>query len=271
MKKLFYLAFIAVLAMSFGCAITNYPVVTDTENDAAGFVVNTNGQASIVPSSQVITLFPDQNVELHSAVDQDGAGNQTLWTYSNISFGSPKFLGYTYCQPDFNGCWVAKAPNPVAGDSDIFDYTWNTSCNGADALSLLVSFGARTAECGRTAPLKKGDILKLADVLSTFRPASRYGLDGWSLTLHRGNLNVTATSLTTGVSSSIAFPPTQLFITSLDKSIIELGAGHEVVRRQLAALFRADQDGYDMEFNGPGGLTWNAQVNFTGAINNSIF
>ena len=52
MKKLFYLAFVAVVALSFGCAITNYPVITDNEDDG-NFVVNTAGQSSIKPGSGI--------------------------------------------------------------------------------------------------------------------------------------------------------------------------------------------------------------------------
>jgi hypothetical protein len=160
MKKL-YLAFIAVLALSMGCAITNYPVITDTEGDSAGFIVNTNGKAVIVPTSQVITLFPDMNVELFSMVDQKANGDQTIGTYSNISYGSPKFMDFVYCNPDWTGCWVTQADNPLVGDASIFDYTWNQNCDGAGALSLLVSFGARTQECGRliTDPAAQAQLL----------------------------------------------------------------------------------------------------------------
>jgi hypothetical protein len=160
MKKL-YLAFIAVLALSMGCAITDYPLITDTEGDASGFVVNTNGKAVIVPTSQVITLFPDKNVELFSMVDQKANGDQTIDTFTNVSFSGTYFMDFTYCNPDWTGCAVAVADNPLVGDISIFDYVWKVNCDGADALSLLVSFGSRTTECGRriTDPAAQAQLL----------------------------------------------------------------------------------------------------------------
>jgi hypothetical protein len=147
MKK--YLAFIAVLALSLGCATTNYPIITDTHGDAENFVVNTNGKAPHVPSSQVITLWDDRNDELFAMIDQNSAGDQTIGTYNNVSYGDPKFMGWTYCAPDWTGCAVAVADNPVAGDVDYFDYVWKTQCLGAMSLSVLVSYNARMGECGR--------------------------------------------------------------------------------------------------------------------------
>jgi hypothetical protein len=147
MKK--YLAFIAVLALSLGCATTNYPVITDTHGDGDMFTVNTNGQAAHAPTSQVITIFPDRYVELYSMIDQNSAGDQTIMTYSNVSYGYPKFMGWTYCNPDWNGCAAVVADNPVVGDVDYFDYIWKYNCSGADALGILISFNLRTVECGR--------------------------------------------------------------------------------------------------------------------------
>jgi hypothetical protein len=150
MKKSLYLAFIAALALSMGCAISNYPVITDTEGDAAGFVVNTNGKAQIIPSSQGITIFPDRNEELFSLVDQKFSGDQTITTYTNVSFGgSPyKFMGFQYCNPDWTGCAMMTADNPVGGAN--FVYTTNPNCQGWDGWSVTVSVGSRIAECGRT-------------------------------------------------------------------------------------------------------------------------
>ena len=36
MKKLLYIALVAALAASFGCAITNYPIITDDRGDYSG-------------------------------------------------------------------------------------------------------------------------------------------------------------------------------------------------------------------------------------------
>jgi hypothetical protein len=149
MKKL-YLAFIAVLALTMGCAITSYPVITDTEEDAMGFVVNTNGKAIVIPTSQTITIFPTYNVEFMTMIDQNFAGDQTIPTVTNISHGGYpyKFLGYTYCNPDYKGCAIITADNPNY-PNDPFDYTYNINCKGIYALSLLVSYFGRLSECGR--------------------------------------------------------------------------------------------------------------------------
>jgi hypothetical protein len=159
MKK--YLAFIAVLALSLGCATTNYPVITDTHGDAAYFTVNTNGKAAHVPSSQVITLWPDRNDELFAMIDQNSAGDQTIGTYNNISYGATKFMGWTYCAPDWTGCAVAVADNPVVGDVDYFDYVYKTQCLGAGSLSVLVSYNARMGECGRAVMTPEFNAAKL--------------------------------------------------------------------------------------------------------------
>jgi hypothetical protein len=150
MKK--YLAFIAVLALTMGCAITNYPIITDTEGDSANFVVNTNGKALIAytPGSQVITIWPDQNEELFSFIDQKSDGTGTITTYVNVSFGGYpyKFLGFTYCNPDWTGC-----AGVTAYDDNVtsFVYTINGNCFASRSLSLLVSYGGRLTECGRSA------------------------------------------------------------------------------------------------------------------------
>jgi hypothetical protein len=146
MKK--YLAFIAVLALSLGCAITNYPVITDTYDCKDNFVVDTQGKALIVPTTQVITIWPDRNDELFTMVDQKHSGDQTLWTYNNVCYGEPKFMGYTYCNPDWTGCPILVADNPIENDV-VFDYTMNPNCLGAASLSVLVSYNQRTMECGR--------------------------------------------------------------------------------------------------------------------------
>jgi hypothetical protein len=147
MKKSLYLAFIAALALSMGCVISNYPVLTDTEGNEAGFVVNTNGKAVIIPSSQVITLWPDQNEELFSMIDQKFDGTGTINTYTNVSFPPSKFMGFTYCNPDWTGCAMATAYDD---NVNIFDYEINYTCQGARSWSVTVSYFGRLAECGRT-------------------------------------------------------------------------------------------------------------------------
>jgi hypothetical protein len=193
MKKL-YLAFIAVLALSMGCAITNYPLIYDTEGDSEDFLVSTNGKAVIVPTSQVIIGSGGVYTELFSMVDQKSNGDQTITTYDNVSFGSPKFLDFVYCNPDWTGCAITTAPNPAVGDNDIFDYTYNINCDGIQALSLLVSFGARSQECGR----RITDPAAQAQLLTDLVPDG----NGWKLYLSRSVLRLSAID-EMGVSRSI--------------------------------------------------------------------
>jgi hypothetical protein len=147
MKKSLYLAFIAALALAMGCAISNYPIVTDTEGDDAGFIVNTNGKAAIIPTSQVITLWPDQNEELFSMFDQKSDGYKVITTYTNISYPPSKWMGWTYCNPDWNGCAMMTAPDDGV---NIFNYTVNPNCQGYRSWSVTVSYYGRLSECGRT-------------------------------------------------------------------------------------------------------------------------
>lgn len=153
MKKLFYLGFALVLAAGVGCAITDYPIITDNDQGLGdgGGIVNTNGKAHLI-TSQVATLWPDGADELFSQVDQKVNGDQTITTYNNYSTMYPIFHDDLYCNPDWQGCAIVTAPNPAVGDADPFDYSWNQSCGGSRSLSLLVSYGARSyGECGRAA------------------------------------------------------------------------------------------------------------------------
>lgn len=174
MKKSLYLAFIAALALSMGCAMSNYPVITDTEGNASGFVVNTNGKAQPIPSSQVITLFPDMNVELFAMIDQKFDGDQTITNYANISYDGTYFMGFEYCNPDWTGCSFLTADNPVGGPN--FVYTTNPSCTGYDAWSVTVSYGSRLGECGRTM-LKDFDMVNALTGSMVDLGAGRYGVN----------------------------------------------------------------------------------------------
>jgi hypothetical protein len=149
MKKLFVFGFAAAAAMGFGCAITNYDLITD--NDQGG-VVNTNGKAYIRQSSQVATNWPDGNDNLVWFVDQKANGDRTLTTYNyaTSATGDP-FKDDLYCSPDWNGCAITTASDPQDGDVDDFDYRANTNCSGFRSLSLLVSTTRYYGECGRAA------------------------------------------------------------------------------------------------------------------------
>jgi hypothetical protein len=146
MKKLFYMGFCLVLAMGIGCAATNYPVIID---GYTGAIENTNGKALIIPSSQVATLWSDGADNLFWMVDQKANGDQTITTYNYYTTDGTNFIDFDYCSPDWTGCAIYTAPNPVVGDVDIFDGTPNYNCDGARSYSVRVSFGARYTECGR--------------------------------------------------------------------------------------------------------------------------
>lgn len=151
MKKLLCGAFLSAVALSLGCAVTDYPVIFDSRGAYDNNVLQ--GQydhAYIIPSGQVATTWSDGSDELFSVVAQDWKGDQWLKTYNNFDpTNTILFLDQTYCDPtrEFN-CAITTSWNPdVAGD-DIFDYTFDTSCSGARSLSLLLSMSSRLGECG---------------------------------------------------------------------------------------------------------------------------
>jgi hypothetical protein len=157
MRKLFYLGFCAVLAMGVGCAITNYALITDTDqllngDDVTYGVVNTQGKAHILEGSQVATIWSNGTDELFSMVDQTAGGDRTITTYNNFTSDYPAERPWHddfYCNPDWQGCAIWDANDPEVGDTDIFGGKWNQNCNGSRSLSLLVSSGRFYGECGK--------------------------------------------------------------------------------------------------------------------------
>lgn len=149
MRKLFYLGFCLVLAMGVGCAITNYGIIVDNDqgNGSSQDVVNTNGKAHILESSQIATIWSDGTDEIFTHIDQASDGTAVLTNYNNFSSGSIIFHDDTYCNPDWNGCSIFTAPDN--NDANIFDGSFNTNCSGARSLSVLLSTGRYYGECGR--------------------------------------------------------------------------------------------------------------------------
>ena len=147
MKKLLYIALVAALAASFGCAITDYPIITDDRGDYSG-IIRTAHKAYVTPSGQVATIYPDGSDELFTLVYQNQYGDQKLYTFNNFDpTGSVSFLDQTYCDWQFEDCELTRAWNPIQND-DVFDYEFFTDCSGARSLSLLLSVGSRIGECG---------------------------------------------------------------------------------------------------------------------------
>ncbi len=215
-KSWLALAAVAIYLLSTGCAITDYPVITDSEqtNSSAGtHIVNTSGQALIVPELQVVTFYPDSADELLSFVDQDQNGNQTIYTHNNFCevgnpcYGGDWFAGMQFLNANRTGCWIWKAQNPVSGDADIFDGDENPNCSGARSLSVLASVG-RFMESGKdggngknttggssVSQLFNGGVsiqdaiaaLGQLDSLGTYGFHPEYGVSGWKITLSPAN------------------------------------------------------------------------------------
>jgi hypothetical protein len=140
------MGFCLVLAMGVGCAFTDYGVIID---GYTGEIENTNGKAMIMPGSQVATIWSDGADCLFTMVDQKANGDQTLTTYNHYTTDGSYFQDFDYCSPDWTGCAIYTAPNPVVGDVDIFDGTANYNCSGARSYSVRVALYGRYTECGR--------------------------------------------------------------------------------------------------------------------------
>jgi hypothetical protein len=186
MKKVLYLGFCLVVAMGFGCAITDYELITDndqTSNGQGSGVINTNGKAKL-SSAQVATIWPDGTDELFSMVDQKSNGDRTITTYNNFSTGDqPTFLDDFYCNPDWQGCAIWTAPDPEVGDVDSFDGQWNSNCFGSRSLSYLLGTTRYYGECGR-AKIGLSDRISL---MNMGRMATRNGMEGLLYEMNRNN------------------------------------------------------------------------------------
>jgi hypothetical protein len=150
MRKLFYLGFCLALAMGFGCAITDYVLMTDY---GTGEIISTNGKAMIA-FDQGIAIGDGTNWHIfYNMVDQKANGNRVLTTYAQAtSYDDPiPWLDYFYCTPDRNGCSIWTADDPEVGDVDPFDGKWNINCQGATLLYSLLSSSRYYGECGRAA------------------------------------------------------------------------------------------------------------------------
>lgn len=157
MKKLFYLAFCAAVLMSLGCAMISYPVITD---DYAWTIVNTNGKAHVMETTQVGLGIGGKWYEHISFVDQGWDGYQHIsvieqqMAYIDYLY-SPNFHSDTYCNPDWNGCaWYTNDYMPI---TDCTFYGPNSKINWAcfKTSAYGLCYIGRTAECGRGLGLPK--------------------------------------------------------------------------------------------------------------------
>jgi hypothetical protein len=183
MKKraafLFGSAFAISLLMGFGCALTNYELITDSD----GRIVNTKGNAYIKQFFQTATVYPDGNDNLIWYVDQKPNGDRKLSTVNYFTTGTQNPVrDDLYCSPDWAGCKVATANDPEVGDLDDYDYTVNPHCSGYRSLSLLISTTRYYGECGRARNTDRaGKMIGLAGSLTPVQ------IDG--KTWLRGNLS----------------------------------------------------------------------------------
>lgn len=148
MRKLFYLGFCLALAMGFGCAVTDYALMTGEDG-----VISTNGKALIAFEQGIAIGDGTYWHNFYNMVDQKANGNRTLTTYDNMSSyaDGSSFWDYFYCTPDRNGCSIWTADDPEVGDVDPYDGSWNQNCRGATLLKTLVASDRYYGECGRAA------------------------------------------------------------------------------------------------------------------------
>lgn len=254
MRKALYLAFIAAVALSVGCHITQYPVITDRDGGAT-YIVNTNGNANIASTyTQAAVGFNDKWFELYSGVDQDFGGNQTLTTYANTQ---PLAIDYTfidwlYCTPDKGGCWVAKSNTTPSTPFPTFDYTWNTSCEGSGALSLLIAFSARVGECGRLVGNKLSLMDRIEMLNGMLTPGTIMGIDATLIRFTRTNTRVAVSDVNTG--QFLGYVPITGVITGgLDgegRFISVLTSNMKSTMKSLARMGQGHDFSVDFTFNG---------------------
>lgn len=165
MRKLVYTAFLAAVILSFGCAITNYTLMTDSAGPWGNAVADSYYEkAYVIPSSQIATIWSNGTDELYTLVSQSSRGDRRLSTKNNFDpSGVVTFLDQTYCDPNFQtGCNIVRSWDPDYPDAypfgsqngnpqlsdDPFDGAFDTSCPGYRSLSILLSQGTRIGECG---------------------------------------------------------------------------------------------------------------------------
>jgi hypothetical protein len=193
MKKLLYIALVAALAASFGCAITDYPIITDDRGDYSG-IIRTAHKAYVVGTSQTATIWNDGTDELFSMVYQNQYGDQKLYTFNNFDpTGAVTFLDQTYCDWQFEGCEITRAWNPIQND-DEFDYELFEDCSGARSLSLLISQGSRLGECGDA--MFSADKQSLAATFANLDTTTWRGETAYVLPVSAANTSITLSSAT---------------------------------------------------------------------------
>jgi hypothetical protein len=147
MKKLI-LGALVLAFFAAGCAVTDYPIITDDRGSYSGII--RTGHKAWIQISQVGTIWDDGSDEIFNMVYQNQYGDQKLYTFNNFDpTASVIFLDQTYCDWRYEGYEITRSWNPANDNiDDIFDYEFFPDCSGARSLSLLVSYGTRYGECG---------------------------------------------------------------------------------------------------------------------------
>ena len=143
MRKLltfgFGFAFAVSMLTGFGCALTNYELITDNDqgqsgpkgkghgHNNGGGVVDTAGNSYVRQSSQAATTYPDGTDNLIWFVDQKKNGDRKLSTVNYFTTQGSAFKDDLYCSPDWGGCKVSTSNDPEIGDVDDYDYRANLS------------------------------------------------------------------------------------------------------------------------------------------------
>ncbi|UCF66522.1 MAG: hypothetical protein JSV80_12085 [Acidobacteriota bacterium] len=166
-----YVAHFVLMIVSLGCAISNYPVITDSAGPWGEQRMDSYyDMAYIIPEGSSAVLWADGSDELYTLVSQDWKGDQHLYTYNNFDpTSSLVFLDQKggYCDPARQtNCVVVKAWNPNLSDAhpiaptaqsgppspfdDPFDYIPDYTCQGSRSFGfgVLISYRTRFGECG---------------------------------------------------------------------------------------------------------------------------
>lgn len=185
MRKLFYVGFCAALMMGFGCALTNYDLIT---NEYDGTVINTNGKARVM-SGQLALGWSDGQDNSQWYVDQKANGDRSLTNYNYFTEpGANPFVSDLYCTPEWTGCSMISADDPQVGDASIFDFTYNINCDGIRSIYYVLSTTRYYGECGRSARPSLADRI---DFLAAGQVGSFLGKTGLWYNLNRNNTTIT--------------------------------------------------------------------------------
>lgn len=209
--RVFLATWAVLLALALGCALTDYPIVTDDRGDYSG-IIRTAHKAYVFQSAQAATVYPDGSDELFVLVYQNQYGDQSLYTFNNYDpTGATVFLDQTYCDWKFEDCEVVRAWNPVQNDDD-FDYEFFEDCSGARSVGLLIAYGTRFGECGDRRPIG-GDLQEAFSVFSDLGKTTWRGAPAYHLPFDATNTTVTLESGAGAVESMPIFGNFDVILT----------------------------------------------------------